>query len=139
MESMSEIWISFGTDFILGKRKKSDGGQIGKYGGVPKLQCFFLRKTDDYSGLYEQMHYRDGAPMPGFPKGSASCHTLFLRGAEESFYKWFGSLFGLEVGIRNEKRFFGCSIRYQQIDLIPSNLKLLYDIIQFMNDLLTVR
>ena len=53
-------------------------------GGVPKLQCFFLRDTDKYSELYEQERYRDGASMRRLPKGSASCHALIIRGDEES-------------------------------------------------------
>ena len=72
-------------------------------GGVPKLQWFFLREIDEYSGLCEQDRYRDGASMRGFPKGSASCHAMILRSGEESFYRRFGSLFGLGVGIRNER------------------------------------
>ena len=48
--------------------KKVTRGQIGEYGGVPKFQCFFLRETDEYSGLCEQERYRDGAPMRGLPK-----------------------------------------------------------------------
>ena len=101
---MSEKWVPFKTDLILEKRKKSHGARSGKYGGVPKLQCFFLRKTNEYSGLCEQERYRYGAPMRGLPKGSASCHALILRGAEESFYRRFGSLFRLGVGIQNEKK-----------------------------------
>ena len=68
-------------------------------GGVPKLQCFFLRETNEYSGLCKQERYRDGAPMRGLLKDSASCHALILRGAEESLYRRFGLLFGLEVEI----------------------------------------
>ena len=103
MESMSEKWVPFRTDLILGKRKKSPGARLGKYGDVPKLQCFFLRETDEYSRLCEQERYRDGAPMHGLSKGSASCHALILRSAEESLYRRFDSLFGLGVGIRNER------------------------------------
>ena len=77
------------------KEKKVTRGQIRGIWGVPKLQCFFLRETDEYSGLCEQEHYRDGAPMRGFPKGSASCHALILQSTEESVYRRFGSLFGL--------------------------------------------
>ena len=100
MELMSENWVSFRTDLILGKRKKLHGARSGQYGGVLKLQCFFLRKTDKYSGLCEQERNCDGAPMRGLPKDSASCHSLILRGAKESFYRQFGSLFGLGVGIQ---------------------------------------
>ena len=92
MESMSQKWVPFGTDLILGKRKKSHGVRSGEYEGVPKLQCFFLRESDEYSGLCEQERYRDGAPMRGLPKGCASCHALILRDAEESIYRRFGSL-----------------------------------------------
>ena len=105
MESMSEKWVSFRTDLILGKRKKSYGARSGKYGGVPKLQCFFLQETDEYSGLCEQERYHDGVLMYGLPKGSASCHALILQGTKESLYRRFGSLFDLGVGIQNEKRF----------------------------------
>ena len=37
--------------------------------------------------------------MRVFPKGSASCHTLIFRDAEESLSRRFSSLFGLGVGI----------------------------------------
>ena len=50
MELMSEKWVPFRTDLILGKRKKSHGARLGEYGGVPKLQCFFLQETDKYLG-----------------------------------------------------------------------------------------
>ena len=66
------------------------------------MQCFFLRDNDEYSGLCKLGRYRDKAPMRGLLKGSASCHALILRMAKESLYKWFGSLFGLGVGIRKE-------------------------------------
>ena len=79
------------------------GPDRGNMGSVPKLQCSFLQKTDKYSGLCKQERYRDGAPMHWFPKGSTSCHALILRDAEESLYRRFGSLFGLGVGIRNER------------------------------------
>ena len=102
MESMPEKWVSFRTDLILGKRKKSHGARSA-WGGVPKLQCFFLQETDKYSGLCEQEHYRDGASMHGLPEGFDSCHALILRGAEESLYRRFSSLFGLGVGIQNER------------------------------------
>ena len=72
-------------------------------GGVPKLQCFFLRETNKYSGLCEQERYRDTASMCGLPKGSASCHALILRSTKESLYRRFGSLFGHGVGIENER------------------------------------
>ena len=95
---------SFQNRFDLREEKKVTRGQIGEiWGGVPKLQYFFLRETDEYSGLCEQERYRDGAPMRGLPKGSASFHVLILRGAEQSLYRRFGSLFGLGVGIRNEE------------------------------------
>ena len=93
---MSEKWVTFRTDLILGKRKKSHRARLGD---APKLQCFFLRETDEYSELCEQERYRDGAPIRGLSKGSASCHALILRGAEESLYRRFGSLFGLGVEI----------------------------------------
>ena len=69
MESMSEKWVLFRTDLILGKRKKSHGAISGEYGGggIPKLQCSF-RKTDQYSGLCDQERYRDGASMRELPK-----------------------------------------------------------------------
>ena len=72
-------------------------------GRVPKLQCSFLRETDEYSGLCEQERYRDGAPMRGLPKGFASCHALILRGSEEFLCRQFGLVFTLGVGIRNER------------------------------------
>ena len=65
------------------------------HGGVPKLQCFFLKETDKYSGLCEQERYRNGTPVRWLPKGSAFCHALILRDAEESLYRRFGSQFGL--------------------------------------------
>ena len=61
MESMPEKWVPFRTDLILRKRKKSHGARLGNMGGVLKLQCFFQRETDEYSGLCEQKRYRDGA------------------------------------------------------------------------------
>ena len=70
----------------LREDKKVIRARSGKYGGVPKLQCFFLQKNDEYSGLCEQERYHDGAPMCELPKGSASCHTLILQGAEESLF-----------------------------------------------------
>ena len=72
-------------------------------GDVPKLQCSFLQETDKYSGLCEQEHYYDGAPMHWFLKSSASCQAPILRDAEECLDRRFGSLFGLRVGIRNER------------------------------------
>ena len=95
MQSMSEKWVSFRTDLILGKRKKSHRTRSEEYGGVPKLQCFFLQETDEYSGLCEQERYCDGVPMHGLFKSLASCHTLILQGTEESLYRQFGLLFGL--------------------------------------------
>ena len=59
---------SFQNRFDLREEKKITRGQIGEiWGGVPKLQYFFLRETDKYSGLCEQERYRDGAPMRGLP------------------------------------------------------------------------
>ena len=87
--------------------------------GAPKLQCFFLRETDKYSGLCEQERYRDGALMRGLTKSSASCHALILRGAEESFYRRFGSLFGLGVGIRKRnKKLFPHSLQDDFVKLL---------------------
>ena len=83
--------------------KSHMGPDRGSMGGVPKLQCSFLQKNDKYWGLCEQERYRDGAPMRWLPKGSASCHALILRDAEESLYRRLGSLFGHGVGIRNER------------------------------------
>ena len=116
MESMLEKWVPFRTDLILRKRKKSHRARSGEYEGVPKLQCFFLRETDEYSGLCEQERYRDGVLMRELPKASASCYAVILRGAEESLYRRFGSLFGRGVGIRNEKRFY-MSNCWQQHDI----------------------
>ena len=96
-ELMSEKWVLFRTDLILGKRKKSHGARSGEYGGVPKLQCSFLQETDIYSGLCEHERYRDGVPMHWLPKGSSSCQALILRDVEESLYRRFDSLFGLGV------------------------------------------
>ena len=79
------------------------GPDWGNMGGVPKLQCCFLQETDNDSGLCEQEHYCDGAPTCWLPNGSASCHALILQDAEEFLYRQFGSLFGLGVGIRNER------------------------------------
>ena len=76
MESMSQKWVPFKIDLILGKRKKSQGARLGEYRGVSKLQCSFLRETDQYSGLCEQERYRDGASIRGLPKSSVSCHAL---------------------------------------------------------------
>ena len=86
MESMSEKCFFFRIDLILGKRKKLQVARSGEYGDVPKLQCSFLRETDEYSGLCQQERYRDEASMHGLPKGSASCHALISRGAGECFY-----------------------------------------------------
>ena len=67
--------------FNLREEKKVTRCQIREiWGGVPKLQCFFLQETDEYSGLCEQEHYRDAAPMRELSKSSASCHALILRG-----------------------------------------------------------
>ena len=73
------------------------GPDRGNMGGVSTLQCSFLQETDKYLGLCEQERYCDEAPMRWLPKGSASCHALILRDAEESLYRRFGSLFGLGV------------------------------------------
>ena len=62
---MSEKWVPFRTDLILGKRKKVTGTRLGKYGGVPRLQCSFVQETDKYSELCEQERYCDGAFMRG--------------------------------------------------------------------------
>ena len=120
MESMSEKWVPFRTDLILGKRKKSHGARSGEYGKCSKVAMFLSRETDKKTDKLtnrekltntqcEQRRYRDRAPLRGLPKGSAFCHALILGGAEESLYRRFRSLFGLEVGIRNEKRFFSLS------------------------------
>ena len=77
---------SLQNKFDLRKEKKSHGARSREYEGVPKLQCFFLRETDNYSGLCEQERYHDRALMRGLPKGSASCYALILRGAEESLF-----------------------------------------------------
>ena len=39
-------------------------------------------------------------PCVGFPK-ALPLVTLILRGAKESLYRWFGSLFGLGVEMNN--------------------------------------
>ena len=94
---MSEKWVPFRTDLILGKRRKKKrkkergekshtGPDRGNIWDVPKLQRLFLRETDEYSGLCEHERYRDGAPMRGLPKGSDSCHALILQGAEKSLF-----------------------------------------------------
>ena len=95
MESMSEKWVPFRTDLILGRGKSHMGTDRGNMGSVLKLQCFFLQETDKYSGLCEQDRYGDEAPMRWLPKDSASCHALILRDAEKSLYRRFGSLHGL--------------------------------------------
>ena len=77
---------SFQNRFDVSEEKKVTLDQIGKYGGVPKLQCFFLQETDKYSGLCEQEHHHDGVIMRGLSKGSASCHALILQGAKESLF-----------------------------------------------------
>ena len=87
MESMSEKWIPFRTNLILGKRKKSHRARSREYGDVRKFQCFFWRETDEYSRLCEQERYRDGASMRELFKGSSSCYALILRGAKESLYR----------------------------------------------------
>ena len=92
----------FQNRFDLKEEKKVTQDQIEEYGGVTKLQCFFLQETDECLGPYEQECYHDEAPMCGPPNSSASYHALILRGTEESLYRLFGSLFGLGVGIRNE-------------------------------------
>ena len=90
--------------FDFRKDKKVRLGKIGGIWGVFQ-SCIvsFFEKLPNTQGC-KQERYRDGAPMRGLPKDSASCHTLILRGAEESLYRPFGSLFGLGVGIRSEKR-----------------------------------
>ena len=102
MESMSEKWVPFRTDLILGKRKKSHGARLRKYGVCSKV-AMFLQETYEYSGLCEKEHYCDGVPMRGLPKGPTSCYTLILQGTEKSLYRQFGLLLGLEVGIQNEQ------------------------------------
>ena len=49
MQSTSEKWVFLRTDVILGKRKKPQRTTSEEYGGggVPKLQCSFLRETDE--------------------------------------------------------------------------------------------
>ena len=86
MEPMPDELVSFKTDLILGKRKKSQQAISEEYGGVAKLQCSFLRETDEYSGLCEQERYRNGASMCGLPKSSASCHAPISRGAEDCLW-----------------------------------------------------
>ena len=77
---------SLQNKFDFREEKKSHGVRSGEYGGAPKLQCFFLRETDKYSGLCEQERYRDGVSMRELPKDSASCHAMILRGAKESLF-----------------------------------------------------
>ena len=63
MESTSEKCF-FKNRCDLGEEEKATEGHIrGIWGGVPKLQCSFLRETDEYSGLCEQELYCDGASM----------------------------------------------------------------------------
>ena len=93
--------------FDLREKKKVTGAQIGGIWGCSKVVMFFQRETDEYSGLCEQESYRDGAPMRELSKSSSSCQALILRSAEESFYRRFGSLFGLGVGIRNVRCLVG--------------------------------
>ena len=61
--------------FDLREEKKVT--RSGEYGGIPKLQCFFLRETDKYSGLCEQERYRDGASMCGLPKSPLVTHWSY--------------------------------------------------------------
>ena len=89
--------------FDYREEKKLDGARSEEYGCVPKLQCFFLRETDKYPGLYEQEGYREGASMRELPECSASSHALIVRGAKKSLYRPFGSLLCLGVGIRNKR------------------------------------
>ena len=53
-------------------------------GGIPKFQCSF-RKTDQYSGLCDQEHYRDRASMRELPKDSTSCHALSHKAPKNVF------------------------------------------------------
>ena len=69
MELMSEKWVSFRTDLILGKRRKSHGVRSGKYGGVPKLQCFFFcEKLMNTQGCVSRSIIVMERPCMGFPK-----------------------------------------------------------------------
>ena len=103
MELMTEKWVPFRTDLILGKRKKSHEARSGEIWEGSKVAMFFLQETDEYSGLCKQERYCDGVPMHGLPKSSTSCHALILQGTKESLYRQFGSLFSLGVGIWNER------------------------------------
>ena len=55
--------------FDLKKEKKVTWGQIrGIWGGVLKLQCFFLRETDNIQGCVNRSVIVMECPGVGFPK-----------------------------------------------------------------------
>ena len=39
---------SFQNRFNLGEKEKVTGPRLGKYRGVPRLQCSFVQETDEY-------------------------------------------------------------------------------------------
>ena len=45
MESMSEKWVPFKIDLILGKRKKSQGPDRGNIGGCFKVAMFLSARN----------------------------------------------------------------------------------------------
>ena len=69
MESMSEKWVPFKIDLILGKRKKSQGVRLGEYRGVFQgCNVPFCEKLINTQGCVSRSVIVMERPFVSFPK-----------------------------------------------------------------------
>ena len=69
MESMSEKWVPFKIDLILGKRKKSQGARSGEYRGVFQgCNVPFCEKLINTQGCVSRSVIVMERPFVSFPK-----------------------------------------------------------------------
>ena len=72
MESMSEKWLPFKIDLILGKRKKSQGARSGEYRGVFQgCNVPFCEKLTNTQGCVSRSVIVMERPFVGSPKASS--------------------------------------------------------------------
>ena len=85
MELMSEKWVLFRTDLILGKRKKSHGARSGEYVGVFQNCNVPFEKLTNTQGCMIRSIIVMERPCVSFPKRSASCHALSHKAQKNVF------------------------------------------------------
>ena len=78
MESMSEKWLPLKIDWILGKRKKSQGARSGEYRGVFQgCNVPFCEKLTNTQGCVSRSVIMMERPFVGSPKAlSLVTHCL---------------------------------------------------------------